>query len=140
MNRPETAKNGKGEITMKKLLALVLVLITLVSLTACGAPKETAGPEVTFTISIVDADGNETTQEITTSKATVGEALLEKGIVEGEDSEYGLYIKAVNGIVADYNTTGTYWAFYIDGEYALTGVEKTPIEEGVSYMLKVEKG
>ena len=88
----------------------------------------------------MDTDGNETTQEITTNKATVGEALLEKGIVEGENGDYGLYIKAVNGIVADYNTTGTYWAFYINGEYALTGVEKTPIEEGVSYMLKVEKG
>ena len=139
MNRPETAKNGKGEITMQKLLALVLVLITLVSLTACGAPKETAGPEVTFTISIVDADGNETTQEITTNKATVGEALLEKGIVEGEDGDYGLYIKAVNGIVADYNTTGTYWAFYINGEYAMSGVDVTEIEEGAAYALRVEK-
>ena len=124
---------------MKKLLALALVLITLVSLTACGAPKETAGPEVTFTISIVDADGNETTQEITTNKATVGEALLEKGIVEGEDSEYGLYIKAVNGIVADYNTTGTYWAFYVDGGYALSGVDATDIEDGTAYALRVEK-
>lgn len=125
---------------MKKLLALVLTLVTLLSLAACGAPKETTGPEVTFSLTVVDADGNETVHEITTNKATVGEALLEKGIVEGEDGEYGLYIKAVDGIVADYNTTGTYWAFYIDGEYALTGVEKTPIEEGVSYMLKVEKG
>ena len=125
---------------MKKLLALVLVLVTLLSLAACGVPKEVEGPEVTFAITIVDADGNETTQEITTTKTTVGEALLEKGIVEGENGDYGLYIKSVNGIVADYNTTGTYWAFYINGDYAMTGVEKTDIEEGVSYMLKVEKG
>ena len=124
---------------MKKLLALVLVLITLVSLTACGAPKETAGPEVTFTISIVDADGNETTQEITTNKTTVGEALLEKGIVEGEDGDYGLYIKAVNGIVADYNTTGTYWAFYIDGAYAMSGVDQTELESGKAYAFRAEK-
>lgn len=125
---------------MKKLLALVLVLVTLVSLAACGAPKEAEGPEVTFSITIVDGDGNETVQEITTRKTTVGEALMEKGIVEGENGDYGLYIKSVNGIVADYNTTGTYWAFYINGEYAMTGVEQTDIEEGVSYMLKVEKG
>ena len=125
---------------MKKLLALTLVLVTLLSLAACGAPKETEGPKVTFSITIVDGDGNETVHEIETTKTTVGEALMEKGMVEGEDSEYGLYIKAVNGIVADYNTTGTYWAFYINGDYAMTGVEKTPIEEGVSYMLKVEQG
>ena len=124
---------------MKKLLALALVLLTLVSLTACSQ-KDAEGPEVTFTLTVVDADGNETTHEITTTKTSVGDALIEKGMVEGENGDYGLYIKAVNGIVADYNTTGTYWAFYINGEYALTGVEKTPIEEGVSYMLKVEKG
>ena len=124
---------------MKNLLALVLVLLTIVSLTACSA-KEKEGAEVTFTLTIVDGDGNETTHEITTTKTTVGDALMEKGIVEGENSEYGLYIKAVNGIVADYNTTGTYWAFYINGEYAMTGVEKTPIEANTAYMLKVEKG
>lgn len=124
---------------MKKLLALVLVLLTLVSLVACSA-KEKEGAEVTFTLTIVDGDGNETTHEITTTKTTVGDALLEKGMVEGENSEYGLYIKAVNGIVADYNTTGTYWAFYINGEYAMTGVEKTPIEADTAYMLKVEMG
>ncbi len=122
---------------MKKLFAIILVVLTLVSLCACSA-KETEGTKVTFTITIVDGDGNETTQEIETTKTTVGDALMEKGMLEGEESEYGLYVKAVNGIVADYNTTGTYWAFYIDGEYAMTGVDQTEIKEGVSYMLKVE--
>jgi len=124
---------------MKKLLALILAIVTLISLTACGAPAEAEGPKVTFTLTVVDGDGNETTHEIETTKKTVGDALLEEGMIEGEESEYGLYIKSVNGIVADYETTGTYWAFYIDGEYAMTGVDQTNIEEGVSYMLKVEK-
>ena len=124
---------------MKKLLALALVLLTLVSLAACSQ-KDAEGPEVTFTLTVVDADGNETTHEITTTKTSVGDALIETGMVEGENGDYGLYIKAVNGIVADYNTTGTYWAFYIDGEYAMTSVEQTPIEANTTYMLKVEKG
>lgn len=124
---------------MKKLLALILAIVTLISLTACGKPAETEGPKVTFTLTIVDADGNETVHEIETTKTTVGAALMDKGMLEGEESEYGLYIKSVNGIVADYETTGTYWAFYIDGEYAMTGVDQTDITEGVSYMLKVEK-
>lgn len=124
---------------MKKLLALILAILTLVSLTACGAAKEAEGPKVTFTLTVVDVDGNETTHEIETTKKTVGDALLEEGMIEGEESEYGLYIKSVNGIVADYETTGTYWAFYIDGEYAMTGVDQTDIVEGTAYMLKVEK-
>ena len=31
-----------------------------------------------------------------------------------------------------------YWAFYIDGEYASTGVDQTEITAGASYALKAE--
>ena len=48
-------------------------------------------------------------------------ALLALDLIAGEDSQYGLYVKTVNGITADYDTDGSYWAFYIDGEYAQTG-------------------
>ena len=43
------------------------------------------------------------------------------------------------GILAEYETTGTYWAFYINGEYGLTGVDKTDITDGATYTFKVEK-
>ena len=33
----------------------------------------------------------------------------------------------------------TYWAFYVDGEYAMSGVDTTIIEEGKAYAFKVEK-
>ena len=76
---------------------------------------------VKFTF-MVDADGNETNFVVSTDKETVGDALLELNLIEGDDSEYGLYVKTVNGITADYDTDGTYWAFYVNGEYASTGV------------------
>ena len=94
---------------------------------------------VSFKVTVVDADGNESSFDYTTDKATVGEALLEEGLIEGTDSEYGLYVTKVNGIVADYNVDGTYWAFYINGEYAMTGVDSTNVEEGAVYSFKVEK-
>ena len=47
--------------------------------------------------------------------------------------------KTVNGITADYDVDQTYWAFYVDGEYAMTGVDATDIVEGSQYMFKVEK-
>ena len=125
---------------MKKLISLILVLLSLLSLAACGAPKtEAEGPKVSFTLVIVDDQGNETSQVIETTKTTVGDALFEKGIAEGKESEYGLFITHVNGIYAEYNETGTYWSFYIDGEYAMTGVDQTNIVDGATYMLKVEK-
>lgn len=124
---------------MKKLISLILILLTLISLTACGAAEEAEGPKVSFTLIVVDGDGNETTYQIETTKTIVGDALFEEGIAEGEEGDYGLFITRVNGIYAEYNETGTYWSFYINGEYAMTGVDKTDIVDGATYMLKVEK-
>ena len=92
-----------------------------------------------FDFSVVDKDGNETKFVIHTDKSTVGEALLDLGLIEGEAGAYGLYVKKVNGILADYDVDQTYWAFYIDGEYAMSGVDTTTIEDGMTYAFKVEK-
>ena len=92
-----------------------------------------------FTVTVVDLDGSTATAQVSTDQKTVGEALLELGLIKGEKGAYGLYIKAVNGIPYDYAADGAYWSFYIDGEYAMTGVDKTDITEGVTYTLKAEK-
>ena len=92
-----------------------------------------------FLFTVVDKEGNETNFEIHTDKETVGEALLELELIAGEDGEFGLYVKTVNGMTADYDVNQTYWAFYIDGEYAMSGVDVTTIEEGKAYAFKVEK-
>ena len=92
-----------------------------------------------FSFTVVDKDGNETVFEIHTDKTTVGEALLELQLIEGETSQYGLYVKKVNGILADYDVDGTYWAFYVNGEYAMSGVDTTDITEGDTYMMKVSR-
>lgn len=92
-----------------------------------------------FMFTVVDKEGNETEFEIHTDKKIVGEALLELDLIAGEDGDYGLYVKEVNGITADYETDGTYWAFYVNDEYATAGVDTTEIVEGSSYAFKVEK-
>ncbi len=141
--------------SIKRILSLLLciVLIAAMALTfgACTAdggkdtgkvedpdPSQEAAQELSFKFVVVDAEGNEESFDITTDKKTVGEALLEEGLIEGEESEYGLFVKTVNGITADYDVDGTYWAFYIDGEYASTGVDSTDIVDGTTYSFKVE--
>lgn len=92
-----------------------------------------------FILNVVDGEGTETNFEIHTDKETVGEALLELELIAGEEGEYGLYVKQVNGITADYDVDQTYWAFYVGDEYATSGVDATTIEEGQTYSLKVSK-
>ena len=93
----------------------------------------------TFTLVVEELDGSKITAQISTDKATVGEALLELGIIKGENGEYGMFIKAVNGSPYDYNKDGAYWCLYIDGQYALSGVDQTQIIPGTTYTLKAEK-
>lgn len=92
-----------------------------------------------FDFVVVDIDGTETKFVVKTDKKTVGEALLDAKLIEGENGQYGLYVKKVNGILADYDVDQTYWGFYVDGEYAMSGVDMTDIEEGKTYSFKKTK-
>ena len=138
---------------------LCLALIAAIALTAMGCdqakipetPETTVAGEETapltvkgegatvFYFNVVDKDGNETKFEIHTDKTIVGDALLELGLIAGEEGPYGLYVKTVNGITADYETDGTYWAFYEGDSYGMTGVDLTEIKAGATYAFKVSK-
>ena len=125
---------------LSRVLLAVLIAVMALTVVSCGKTEITSdGSEKTFTFEVVDVDGQVTTFTVTTAKATVGEALLDEGLIEGEDSQYGLYVKEVNGIYADYTDTGTYWAFYVNGAYGAAGVDTTPVEDGATYAFKVEK-
>lgn len=56
-----------------------------------------------------------------------------------DGAEIGEGSKTVNGMTADYDKDGVYWAFYIDGEYAMTGVDATNITDGAQYAFRMEK-
>ena len=151
----------KNKFFNKKLLVtLLVVLIAVMALFIAGCsnnnqdepistePVQTTEPkssviemgegENAFIFIAVDLDGNNTHYMIRTNKETVGEALIENGLISGDDGEYGLYVKTVNGITLDYDKDGKYWAFYEENTYANQGVDSTPIKEGGVYTFKPE--
>ena len=135
------------------VVCMVLIAAMALSMSGCNDLPEEETTQATvfsdgqtlgegalqFTLEVVDLDGSTATATVKTDKETVGEALQELGVLEGEQGAYGLFIKAVNGIPYVYETDGAYWGFYIGGEYALTGVDMTDIVEGTTYTLKAEK-
>lgn len=137
---------------MKRFLALFLSALMLLSLVGCGGNAgQTAGNKViedgatigegekSFVTEVVDADGNTVKFTVQTNEKTVGEALQKLGVIDGEEGDYGLYIKTVNGTTADFSKDNTYWAFYVDGEYAMTGADMTDVVDGTVYTFRVEK-
>lgn len=143
--------------TTSFILCMVLTVAMALSATGCNGSQNTGTSSTStadsgtasdtailgegntsFSFSVTDLNGNAAQFEIHTDKATVGEALLELNLIAGDDSEYGLYVKTVNNITVDYDKDGKYWAFYVDGEYATTGVDSTPVTDGASYAFKAE--
>lgn len=143
--------------SMKKLLSILLCIALIAAMalctSGCGSKNNTTASvtsadasavvskgegETMFLFNVVDPDGKESRFEIHTDEKTVGAALLSLGLIAGEDSEYGLYVKTVNGVTVDYDQDGKYWAFYVDGEYAATGVDSTDITAGATYTFKAE--
>ena len=139
--------------TIKSGLLLLTAFLLIVCAVSCGNKVEKTGLWESATylgdkefgkgkntaIVEVKAEDQMVTFTIHTDKETVGAALLEHELIAGEDGAYGLYIKKVNGITADFDVDQSYWAFYINGEYAMTGVDTTKINEGEIYQLAYTK-
>ena len=92
-----------------------------------------------FLFEVIDSEASESWFEIHTDAETVGAALLENGLVEGTVGDYGLMVESVCGIEIIWSAENPhYWAFYVNGEYAQTGVDSTPIEADTVYLFKAE--
>ncbi|MCM1299670.1 MAG: DUF4430 domain-containing protein [Firmicutes bacterium] len=83
----------------------------------------------------VQAGDKSVTITVHTDRDNLGAALTDNDLVEGDESEYGLYIKVVNGIKADYDVDQSWWGIYKNGEMTPTGADTTMIADGEHYEL-----
>lgn len=136
---------------MKNKVLIILFTLLLLLFTACAAtPTEASAPpeyiqtigqgERVFFFETTDPEGVLTAWEVHTEADTVGAALLALGLIAGDESEWGLMVTEVNGVLADWDANQSFWAFYIDGEFAMAGIDATYIEAGVTYALVYTAG
>ena len=133
--------------TNKALLCLLTLSLLAVVLVSCGGgvPKEGLWENATYTTDKEFGNGAKTVQvevkageqsitfTIKTDKENLCDALLEHSLVSGDESEFGLYIKYVNGIQADYDVDQSYWGLTKNGEMLNTGASSTIITDGEHY-------
>ena len=93
-----------------------------------------------FVFTVKLKDGTTRSYTVKTDKTTVGEALVDAGLISGRDSQYGLMVDTVCGEKLVYNTDKMYWAFYEDGKYANAGVDSTEIKPNVVYSFEATAG
>ena len=136
---------------MKRVLAMLLALMLITALVSCNKDEKGVWENALYTEDQTFGDGAKTvvvevkaqektvTFTIKTDKDTVGAALLEHGLIAGDEGTYGMYVKVVNGMRADYDVDQRYWAFYTNGEISMTGVDVTAITEGATYQMVYSK-
>ncbi len=134
----------------RSVLSLVLVAAMVLMFAGCGQNQgeETPEPsqnqqevvEKSFTFEVTELDGTKKEFEVKyDTEEFVGEALVNEKLISGEVGQYGLMVDTVNGQKYDYTEDGAYWAFYVNGEYAMTGVDTTPIKDGEVYSFVATK-
>ena len=137
---------------MTRMTLLLLAILTVLTFAACADVEKTGAwasathaSDKTFgngakTVQVeVKAEEQSVTFTVKTDAETLGDALKEHDLIAGEDGAYGLYIKTVNGIMADYNVDQTYWELTKNGERLMTGADSTPIADGEHYELTKTK-
>ena len=122
---------------MKKTLAAVLMTVMVMGLAACGGKDE---GKYSITVEVMDAVGNVSSYTGKTDAEVLSEAIgdIDGVTLEGYESDYGFYITAVNGIVADYDADGAYWSIYVNGEYGMYGIDTQPVADGDTYTFAYE--
>lgn len=116
------------------VVALVAVVALMIGISVMNQPETSQGAK-TITVTVVHKDGTSKDFEYHTDEKFLGAVILAEGLVEGEEGPYGLMISAVDGEVADWNVDQSYWALFVGEEYATTGADTTPINDGDVFKL-----
>lgn len=125
----------KGNKAALAGLAVLLLLVLVLGGAYLAAWPDAVQGEKTITVAVVHRDGTEVSHTYTTDGEYLGEVLLAEGLIQGEAGPYGLYVQTVDGERAVYEEDGSYWALYQGEEYAATGIDQTPIEDGDCFSL-----
>ena len=124
---------GRSWVKYDGLWGVIEIVGTIETERGANVFQEVGEGENTFLFEVIDDEGLSHFWIISTNHTTVGEALVELDLIRGEETQFGLFVTEVDGLVADFDDGGAWWAFYVDGEIAMTSVTDTEIEPNITY-------
>ena len=130
--------NQKTKKAVLAVVCLVLIAAVMGGIWFLNRPKAAAGAKK-LEISVIHGDGSEKDFSISTDAETLDIALVENGIVEDNQSEWGLYILTADGETAD-ESLQQWWCITKGGEMLPTGASDTVIQDGEAYELTLTTG
>lgn len=130
--------NKKTKKIVFGIVALVVAIAALALLYLAFAPKpDNSGSKKEITVTVVYGDKSTKDFVIKTNEDYLREALENEKLISGSESEYGLYVTTVDGVTAS-DADRQWWAFYLDDEMLMTGVDTTPVKDGDHFTIALE--
>ena len=128
----------------KKTKTIIAALLLLVLVAAAvffyvnNSQQAVAGAK-TITVVVTHADESQKNFTIQTDAENLRGALEQEKLIEGSESEYGLFVTGVDGETAD-DSLQQWWCFTKGGETLMTGVDDTMIADGDQYEITLTTG
>lgn len=135
---PEQEKSGSNKKVIIAVICLAVVALVLLLVWRLASPKPAQGGK-NITVQVIHKDGSSKDFPLSTDEEYLGRALVEGGVVEDNQSGYGLYILTADGETAD-EANQEWWQITQDGESLNTGADSTPIADGDHYELTLTVG
>lgn len=138
-----TETNVKKSTTKSKIalgVGVAILVAVIVWLFLFASPKGVSGTK-DISIEVINSDEKSVVYNLTTEAEFLRGAMDEAEGLEysGEEGAYGLMIHTVNGELAEYDTNGAYWSFYVNGEYCNYGIDTQPINDGDEFLIAYTK-
>lgn len=122
-----------SKVLILAALALCIAALALYGVFFMNAPAAVEG-EKTITVEVVHGDGSSREFSLKTEEERLGPVLVAEGVVEDNQSAYGLYILTADGETVDEGNQ-EWWKITKGGEALSTGADGEPVADGDHFEL-----
>lgn len=118
------------------IVVAAIVVVLVIAALVCWAsfrPSALSGAK-DITVNVYHSGAEEPTEfDVHTTAEYLSEALEGNVELAGYETEYGLFVEAVDGEYAADSGPNAYWMYNINGEMAEYGVDSQPIADGDAF-------
>lgn len=128
-------ESKKGLIAV---VALVVAVVVIGGIYLFTRPAVSKGDKH-IVVEVVNAEGTSKEYEYDTDEEYLRGVLEPAGLIAGDESEYGLFVKTVDGYTVN-DANQEWWCFTQGGETLNTGVDTTPVADGDHFEITLTVG
>ncbi|MBQ7926825.1 MAG: DUF4430 domain-containing protein [Lachnospiraceae bacterium] len=136
----ENAKKSNKKVVIGAVVLVAVIAVFAIIYAVFGAKTVEGSKEITITV--INQEKEAVTYELQTDAEVLKEAMdeaKEQGLTySGSDGQYGFAVDTVNGVTADFNTSSSYWSFYVNDTYCNYGISSQPVVDGDAFKIVYE--